>query len=125
MNKTNEIEEIRRKRLEEYSKIYVKRGTNMKENNWPNSSIHITDEDMDKAIKKYEVLVIDCWAPWCGPCRMVGPIIDELAKEMQGKIVFAKNQEEKRVNKRNGQNQVNLSISGQEKPSLISILAEF
>jgi thioredoxin 1 len=90
MNKTNEIEEIRRKKLEEYSKIYVKRGMIMKENNWPNAPIRITDADMDKVVKEYETLVVDCWAPWCGPCRMVGPVIDELAKELQGKIVFAK-----------------------------------
>lgn len=35
-------------------------------------------------------MVVDCWASWCGPCRMVGPIIEELAKEMKGKIVFGK-----------------------------------
>ncbi len=90
MNKTNEIEEIRRKKLEEYSKIYVKRGMIMKEKSWPNAPIRITDADMDKIVKEYETIVVDCWAPWCGPCRMVGPVIDELAKELQGKIVFAK-----------------------------------
>ena len=35
-------------------------------------------------------MVIDCWAPWCAPCRMVGPIVADLAKEMQGKMVFGK-----------------------------------
>jgi len=89
MNKTNEIEEIRRKKLEEYSKLYMKGGKSMKKN-WPNAPIHLTDADIDSTIKKYETLIIDCWAPWCGPCRMVGPVLEELAKEMQGKIVFAK-----------------------------------
>ena len=56
----------------------------------PSAPIHITDTDFDATVKKYPNLVIDCWAPWCGPCRMLGPIIDELAKELQGKMTFAK-----------------------------------
>lgn len=35
-------------------------------------------------------VLLDCWAPWCGPCRIVGPIIDQLAKEFAGKVKFAK-----------------------------------
>ena len=34
--------------------------------------------------------LLDCWAPWCGPCRTIGPIIDQLAKEFAGKVKFAK-----------------------------------
>jgi thioredoxin 1 len=56
----------------------------------PNKPINITDADLDEKIKKYSIIVVDCWAPWCGPCRMVGPVIDELAKELHGKIVFGK-----------------------------------
>ena len=58
--------------------------------NLPNAAFKITDADIDKVIKNYDTIVVDCWAPWCGPCRMINPIIEELAKEMQGKIIFSK-----------------------------------
>ena len=35
-------------------------------------------------------VIVDCWAPWCGPCRLVSPVIDALAKEYKGKVVFGK-----------------------------------
>jgi thioredoxin 1 len=50
----------------------------------------ITDATFVETVKKYPLVVVDCWAQWCGPCRMVAPIIDELAKEYAGKIVFGK-----------------------------------
>ena len=85
----NELDEIRKKKLEQLRIQYMKGGKNMEEN-MPNTPLHITDADIDEYIKKYQIIVIDCWAPWCGPCRMVSPVIEELAKEMQGKIVFGK-----------------------------------
>ena len=60
------------------------------EQNLPNMPIELTDADIDETVKKYDTIVIDCWAPWCGPCRMVAPVIEELAKEMQGTVVFGK-----------------------------------
>jgi len=83
-----ELNEIKRKKLEEMKKKYFKKGEIMSE--MPKDTINITDADFDTNIKKYSTLVVDCWAPWCGPCRMVGPVIDELAKELHGKIVFGK-----------------------------------
>ena len=85
----NELEEIKKKKLEELKKQYMSGGKNMDENS-PNTPLTITDADFDEAVKKYTTIVVDCWAPWCGPCRMVAPVIEELAKEMQGKIVFGK-----------------------------------
>jgi len=84
----DQLEDIKRKKLEELKKKYFNKGEIM--NEMPNKPINITDADLDENIKKYSTIVVDCWAPWCGPCRMVGPIIDDLAKEMEGKIVFGK-----------------------------------
>lgn len=50
----------------------------------------VTDANFDEIVKKHSLIVIDCWAPWCGPCRMIAPIIDELAKDFAGKIAFGK-----------------------------------
>jgi len=83
------LEELRKKKMEELKKQLMYRGRNMSEE-MPDAPLEVTDADFDDAVKKYKTIVIDCWAPWCGPCRMVGPIIEELAKEMQGKIVFGK-----------------------------------
>ena len=56
----------------------------------PDYPVSITDENIDKATIKYPFLVIDCWAKWCAPCRMIGPIIEKLAKDYTGDIAFGK-----------------------------------
>lgn len=52
--------------------------------------IEINNENFNENIKKYNNLIIDFWAEWCAPCKIMAPIIEELAKENAGKIVFGK-----------------------------------
>lgn len=52
--------------------------------------IALTDSNFDSEIAKRKLIVVDFWAPWCGPCRMVGPIIEELASEYAGQVAFGK-----------------------------------
>ena len=85
----DELEEIKKRKMEQLKKRYMSGGNKMSEN-MPNTPLHITDVDIETTVKKYPTIVVDCWAPWCGPCRMVEPIIEELAKELQGKIVFGR-----------------------------------
>ena len=56
----------------------------------PDSPVVVTDSNIDEAIAKYPFLLVDCWAEWCGPCKMMEPLLDKLAKDYKGDIVFAK-----------------------------------
>ena len=53
-------------------------------------ALEITDNNFKEILAKGTPVVIDFWAPWCGPCKMVGPIIDELAKEYEGRVNMGK-----------------------------------
>jgi thioredoxin 1 len=52
--------------------------------------LELNSKNLEEAIKNNPALVVDCWAPWCGPCRMMSPVIDELATDLKGKITFGK-----------------------------------
>lgn len=53
-------------------------------------TLQITDATLDDVLKSDKLVVIDFWAEWCGPCKMIGPIIDEIGEEYQDKVVVGK-----------------------------------
>ena len=55
------------------------------------SPVDITDATFDSEVLSFSgPVLVDCWAPWCGPCRMVGPVLEQLASEYAGRVKIAK-----------------------------------
>ena len=78
----DDLESLRRKRAEELQK---KRDQKLQ-----GGVITITENQFSDALRTNPRLVIDFWAEWCGPCRMVGPAIESLAQEFAGEVAFGK-----------------------------------
>ena len=56
-----------------------------------NEPIHVTDAAFEKTVLKSPIpVVVDFWAPWCGPCKMVAPMLDKIAREKAGELLVAK-----------------------------------
>jgi thioredoxin 1 len=53
--------------------------------------LQLSDENFESKVIESELpVLVDFWAPWCGPCRMLSPIVEELSKDYEGRVVFAK-----------------------------------
>jgi thioredoxin 1 len=78
----DELEEIRGKKIQEL----VKRMSTPK----IDKPIVVSDRNFEQTVKNYPLVVVDCWAAWCAPCRAIAPIVDQLAKDYTGKVVFGK-----------------------------------
>ena len=82
-----ELENIKRARLQE-----IMRGASQREQGKPasNKPIKVTDATFKEMIQNHSLVVVDCWAPWCAPCHMVAPIIEEMARDYAGRVLFGK-----------------------------------
>lgn len=52
--------------------------------------LNLDESDFTQTINKFPLVLVDFWAPWCGPCRMMSPIIDQVGKDYRGKLVVGK-----------------------------------
>ncbi len=91
-NWDEELNKIMQRKIEEYKEKMNDRQTNYNINKEPHHSIPIilTDYNFTGAIKKFQFLIVDFWAAWCGPCKMISPIIEQLSSELVGKAIFGK-----------------------------------
>ncbi|MCM3041472.1 thioredoxin [Paenibacillus motobuensis] len=54
------------------------------------STVNVTDSSLEQVIQNNKLVLLDFWAPWCGPCRIIGPILEQLTDEMGSEVLVAK-----------------------------------
>jgi len=82
-----ELERIKRVKLQEMMKRTVEKKQGKQASDKP---LTVTDAAFREVIQNHSLVVVDCWAPWCAPCRMVAPVIEEMARDYAGRILFGK-----------------------------------
>ena len=80
----DELEEIRLRKMRDLM------AKNIPDADSADAPVAVADSTFEDFVKSKPVVVIDCWAEWCGPCGMIAPVIEQLAKEFAGKVTFGK-----------------------------------
>ena len=86
MSSDDELQAIKHKKLAELQKEATTKAM-MSSISEP---IVLTDSNFASEVTKYPIMLVDFWAPWCGPCKMVSPIIEQLSREYSGRVAFGK-----------------------------------
>jgi len=84
---SEEDEELKRIREKKMKELLKKQERKQKMDVEP---AHVTDSNFNEIVNKNSLVLIDFWAEWCAPCRMVAPIIEELAREYTGKVLVGR-----------------------------------
>lgn len=87
MGEDAELEALRQKKMKQLKMMLEKE---QDKRSWPSTTIPITDMNFQETVSKYPIILVDFWAQWCAPCKMIGPILEQLAGDYQGKAVIAK-----------------------------------
>lgn len=82
-----ELEKIRLRKLKEKIRKHSPKETGDASSMSP---ITVTDATFGEVTRSHPIVIVDCWAPWCPPCRILSPIIEELAKDYAGNVLFGK-----------------------------------
>jgi thioredoxin 1 len=85
-----EIEKINKKKFEEMMQQRQQEQASQGSETHPDKPITLTDATFLYELSRHPVMVVDFWAAWCGPCKMVAPVIEELADQYAGKVAFGK-----------------------------------
>jgi len=85
-NTMDELERIKATKMQEM----MKRASRSQDSSHERAPAELSDTDFDQTIRSKPLVVVDCWAAWCYPCRMIAPILEEMAVEYGSVAMFAK-----------------------------------